>query len=90
MYYYFYFFPLILLCAAFSGWASNKVKTTYRAFRSVSTSSRMTGYDAAVRLLDSVAAEMNRRKTLLGSSDSDMTIDEYNAENGITYSTPHS
>ena len=49
--YYFIFFFLILLCAAFSGWASNKVKTTYRAFKAVPTTSRMTGYDTAVRLL---------------------------------------
>jgi Zn-dependent membrane protease YugP len=51
MFYYLYFLPLILLCAIFSGWASNKVKSTYRAFRAVPSSSRMTGYDTAVRLL---------------------------------------
>lgn len=51
MQYYFLFFGLILLCAVFSGWASNKVKTTYRAYRSVGANSRMTGYDTAVRLL---------------------------------------
>jgi len=51
MFYYFYFLPLILLCAIFSGWASNKVKSTYRAFRAVPSSTRMTGYDTAVRLL---------------------------------------
>lgn len=51
MRYYFLFFGLILLCALFSGWASNKVKTTYRAYRSVGAQSRMTGYDTAVRLL---------------------------------------
>ena len=51
MSYYFIFFGLILLCALFSGWASNKVKNTYRAYRDVPTSSNMTGYDTAVRLL---------------------------------------
>lgn len=51
MFYYLYFLPLILLCAIFSGWASNKVKSTYRAFRAVPSSSCMTGYDTAVRLL---------------------------------------
>ncbi len=51
MTYYFLFFGLILLCALFSGWASNKVKTTYRAFRDVPIATNMTGYDAAVRLL---------------------------------------
>ena len=49
--YYFTFFGLILLCAMFSGWASNKVKRTYRAFNSVPLRSNMTGYDTAVRLL---------------------------------------
>ena len=49
--YYFIFFGLILLCALFSGWASNKVKTTYRAFNKVALRSNMTGYDTAVRLL---------------------------------------
>mgnify|MGYP003297477743 CR=1 FL=1 len=51
--YYFSFFGLILLCAVFSGWASNKVKRTYRAFNSVPLRSNMTGYDTAVRLLRS-------------------------------------
>ena len=49
--YYFAFFGLILLCALFSGWASSKVKRTYRAFNSVPLRSNMTGYDTAVRLL---------------------------------------
>ena len=39
--------PLIIL----SGWASAKVNSTYRAFDEVVNSSRMTGYDTAVRLL---------------------------------------
>ena len=51
--YYFTFFGLILLCALFSGWASNKVRSTYRAFNSVPLRSNMTGYDTAVRLLRS-------------------------------------
>jgi Zn-dependent membrane protease YugP len=48
---YFSFFSLILLCGAFSAWASNKVKTTYRAFNKTPLRSNMTGYDTAVRLL---------------------------------------
>ena len=40
-----------MACAGFSIYASNKVKTTYHAFRKMPTSSRMTGYDTAVRLL---------------------------------------
>lgn len=51
MTYYFIFFGLIILCAIFSGWASNKVKTTYRAYRGVPVVTNMTGYDTAVRLL---------------------------------------
>ena len=49
--YYFWFMIALLACAAFSVSASNKVKTTYRAFKKVPTFSRMTGYDTAVRLL---------------------------------------
>ncbi len=48
---YFIFIGLILLCAIFSAWASRKVKTAYAAFGDVANSSRMTGYDTAVRLL---------------------------------------
>ena len=48
---YFSFFSLIILCAIFSGWAANKVKTTYRAFNRTPLRSNMTGYDTAVRLL---------------------------------------
>lgn len=49
--YYFWFLIALGACAIFSVSASNKVKTTYRAFKKVPTSSRMTGYDTAVRLL---------------------------------------
>ncbi len=49
--YYFGFFGLILLCAVFSFWASNRVRTTYRAYNSVGLRSNMTGYDTAVKLL---------------------------------------
>lgn len=46
------FFLLILLpLLALSGWASAKVNSTYAAYDKVPNSSRMTGYDAAVRLL---------------------------------------
>ena len=49
--YYWIFFGLILLCALFAGSASAKVRSTFEAYRDVQTSSRMTGYDTAVRLL---------------------------------------
>lgn len=51
MEYYFIFLGLILLCAIFAGWASAKVRSTYSAYQDLGTSSRMTGYDTAVRLL---------------------------------------
>ncbi len=51
MEYYFIFLGLILLCALFAGWASAKVRSTYSAYQDLGTSSRMTGYDTAVRLL---------------------------------------
>ena len=51
MYSYFLFllilFPFILL----SAWASSKVNSTYSKYDAVPNSSRMTGYDTAVRLL---------------------------------------
>ncbi|MBE5744954.1 MAG: zinc metallopeptidase [Clostridiales bacterium] len=53
MEYYLIFFGLILLCAIFSGWASMRVHSTYRAYQDMGTKSRMTGYDTAVRLLRS-------------------------------------
>lgn len=49
--YYIFFLGAILLCALFSGWASQRVHSTYAAFAEEKTSSRMTGYDTAVRLL---------------------------------------
>ena len=49
--YYWFFFALILLCAAFAGSASMKVHKTYRAYRDVGTRSRMTGRDTAIKLL---------------------------------------
>ena len=51
--YYFLFIGLLLVCALFSGWASARVHNTYRAYQDMSTRSRMTGYDTAVRLLRS-------------------------------------
>lgn len=48
---YFIFIGLILVCAVFSGWASRKVHTAYKAFADVRNKSNMTGYDTAVRLL---------------------------------------
>jgi Zn-dependent membrane protease YugP len=49
--YYLLFFGLILVCALFAGWASSKVHSTFNAYREVGTSSHMTGYDTAVRLM---------------------------------------
>lgn len=49
--YYYIFLGALLLCALFASWASIKVRSTYNAFRADKTSSNMTGYDTAVRLL---------------------------------------
>lgn len=49
--YYYVFLGALLLCALFASWASIKVRSTYNAFRADKTSSNMTGYDTAVRLL---------------------------------------
>ena len=51
MEYYLIFLGLLLLCALFSGWASARVHSTYKAYKDMGTRSRMTGYDTAVRLL---------------------------------------
>ena len=48
---YVFFLAAMLAVALFAGWASRKVHTTFSAYADVPTSSRMTGYDAAVRLL---------------------------------------
>lgn len=48
---YLFFLVAMLACALFAGWASRKVHTTFAAYKDVPTSSRMTGYDTAVRLL---------------------------------------
>lgn len=49
--YYWYFLGLLLVCAIFSGWATNKVHSTYEAYSEDKVRSNMTGYDTAVRLL---------------------------------------
>ena len=49
--YYYVFLGALLLCALSASWASIKVRSTYNAFRADKTSSNMTGYDTAVRLL---------------------------------------
>ena len=49
--YYYVFLGALLVCALFASWASIKVRSTYNAFRADKTSSNMTGYDTAVRLL---------------------------------------
>ncbi len=48
---YVFFLVLILLCAILSGAASKKVRSTYKAYAEVKNQSRLTGYDAAARLL---------------------------------------
>ena len=49
--YYLFFFVLMLICAIIGGAASAKVNSAYEAYSVIPTSSRMTGYDTAVRLL---------------------------------------
>ena len=49
--YYIWFLVALLICSAFAGWASAKVRSTFAAQSEIPTSSRMTGYDTAVRLL---------------------------------------
>lgn len=51
MEYYLVFILLILGCAGLSGVASRKVHNAYKAYGGIGNSSRMTGYDTAVRLL---------------------------------------
>ena len=48
---YLLFLLILLPLIALSGWASAKVNSTYAAFDSVPNASHMTGYDTAVRLL---------------------------------------
>ncbi len=48
---YLLFLLILLPFLALSGWASAKVNSTYAAYDKVPNSSRMTGYDVAVRLL---------------------------------------
>ena len=49
--YYFIFFILIIVCAIVSASASSKVRSAFNAYGKMPNSSRMTGYDTAVRLL---------------------------------------
>jgi Zn-dependent membrane protease YugP len=49
--YYFLFFVLILLCAAFSMRASRKVQSTFQAGQAIRSKTHATGYDTATRLL---------------------------------------
>ncbi|MBO5457798.1 MAG: zinc metallopeptidase [Clostridia bacterium] len=49
--YYLLFILLMLACAIFASYASNKVYGAYKAYGNMPNSSRMTGYDTAVRLL---------------------------------------
>lgn len=49
--YYLLFFGLVILCLFFAARASAKVNATFDAYKDVATSSRMTGYDTATRLL---------------------------------------
>lgn len=49
--YYIFSILAILLCGALGAWASSKVNRAYRAYSDMPTSSRMTGYDTARKLL---------------------------------------
>ena len=49
--YYVIFFILMIVCAVMCASASAKVNSAYRAYGAMPNSSRMTGYDTAVRLL---------------------------------------
>ena len=49
--YYLIFFALMILCTLLCASASAKVNKAYRAYGGMPNSSRMTGYDTAVRLL---------------------------------------
>jgi len=51
MYYYLISIVLIMICAILGASASAKVHAAYRAYGDMPTSSRMTGYDTATRLL---------------------------------------
>ena len=55
--YYLIFMVLIVACAIFAGSASRKVHTAYKAYGAIPNSSRMTGYDTAVRLLRAYGAK---------------------------------
>lgn len=57
MFSYLLFLLILLPFLALAGWASVRVNTTYAKYDSVMNSSRMTGYDAAVRLLRAGGAE---------------------------------
>lgn len=54
--YYLIFMLLIVACAIFAGSASRKVHTSFKAYGAMPTSSRMTGYDTAARLLRAYGA----------------------------------
>lgn len=51
--YYLIFFGLIIVCGIFAASASAKVHSAFKAYGNMPNSSRMTGYDTAVRLLRS-------------------------------------
>ncbi len=55
MYYYgfdIYYFILVIPAVIFSMWAQSKVQSTYNQYSRVTTYSRMTGFEAARRILD--------------------------------------
>ena len=55
MYYYgfdIYYFILVIPAVIFSMWAQSKVQSTYSQYSRVTTYSRMTGFEAARRILD--------------------------------------
>lgn len=49
--YYIVFLLLLVVCAAFSGWASMRVHSSYSKYSALQNKSHSTGYDTAVRLL---------------------------------------
>ena len=49
--YYLIFLLALFVCMMFSARASARVKSTFHAFQDIASSSRMTGYDTATRLL---------------------------------------
>lgn len=52
MYFDYYYFILVVLALLFAMWAQKKVKSAFNQYSNASTYSRMTGFEAARRILD--------------------------------------